>query len=194
MLKLLNSRTFIWTLLGGPLLALVVLWRQETLFYGEMIHVTGQWSARLTMLSLAITPLRLMFPRAGWPVWLLRRRRYFGVAAFCYAALHTVVYVDRKWDVALILSEALAFSMWSGWLALLVFAALAITSNDVSVRTLGRAWKALHRWVYAAALLMFAHWIFSAFDIVPGLIHFAILVILEGYRLISSRIETRNAT
>ena len=194
MLKLLNSRTFIWTLLGGPLLALVVLWRQETLFYGEMIHLTGQWSARLTMLSLAITPLRLMFPRAGWPVWLLRRRRYFGVAAFCYAALHTVVYVDRKWDVALILSEALEFSMWSGWLALLVFAALAFTSNDMSVRTLGRAWKALHRWVYVATLLMFAHWIFSAFDFVPGLMHFAILVILEGYRLISSRIEARNAT
>ena len=28
-----------------------------------------------------------------WFIWLLRRRRYFGVASFGYAALHTAVYL-----------------------------------------------------------------------------------------------------
>jgi hypothetical protein len=37
--------------------------------------------------------------------------------------------------------------------------------------------------VYLAALLSFMHWIFIAFDFVPGLIHFLILLALETYRL-----------
>ena len=155
----------------------------ENLFYGEVIHVTGVFSARLLMLSLAITPFRLFFPDAHWPNWLLQRRRYIGVASFAYAALHTAVYLERKSDLGLIVDEASEFYMWTGWLAFAIFLGLALTSNDWSVRQMRRGWKKLHRWTYLAALLVFAHWIFSAFDFVPGLVHFLVILVLEAYRI-----------
>ena len=55
------------------------------LYYGEFIHATGDFSARLLIITLAVTPLRLMFPKSRWTTWLLQSRRYFGVAAFAYA-------------------------------------------------------------------------------------------------------------
>ena len=180
---LLNSRYFLWAVLTLPCAWLLNALRADDLFYGEIIHASGELAARLLLLSLAITPLRLFFSESGWPNWLLHRRRYFGVAAAAYAGLHTLVYLDRKIGSGLLLQEAAEFSMWTGWLAMAIFVPLAITSNDASVRRLRRTWKKLHRWVYLAALLTFTHWIFVAFDIVPGLIHFLVLVLLETYRI-----------
>jgi sulfoxide reductase heme-binding subunit YedZ len=180
---LLNSRYFTWAVLALPFGGLLNAFRDGDLFYGEIIHASGELSARLLLLSLAITPLRLYFSESSWPNWLLHRRRYFGVAAFAYAVLHTAVYLDRKIGSGLILQEAAEFSMWTGWLAMLILVPLAATSNDASVQRLRRRWKKLHRWVYLAALLTFTHWIFIAFDFVPGLIHFLVLAMLETYRI-----------
>lgn len=174
---------FLWLLLALPLLWLSNEFRAGDLFYGEVMHLSGEFSVRLLMIALAATPLRLLFSNARWPNWLLHQRRYIGVASFAYAALHTVVYVNHKRDLDLIISEAADFSMWTGWVALVIFVALAITSNDASVRRLRRRWKKLHRWVYLAALLTFAHWIFAAFDFLPGLIHLSLILALECYRL-----------
>lgn len=181
--RFLNSIPFLWFILLLPALWMLNAWRLGDLFYGEILHVTGEYSARLMMLAMAITPIRLMLPNARWPNWLLHRRRYIGIAAFIYALLHTIVYLERKREPSLILDEAAEFAMWTGWLAFVIFLVLAVTSNDASVRWLKRSWKKLHRYVYAAALLVFAHWIFAAFDFVPGLIHFAILLGLEAVRL-----------
>ncbi|MCZ6827750.1 MAG: ferric reductase-like transmembrane domain-containing protein [Gammaproteobacteria bacterium] len=180
---ILNSRYFLWTVLALPLAWMANGLRDGDLIYGEIIHASGEVSARLLLLSLAVTPLRLFFSGSNWPNWLLRRRRYFGIAAFVYAAMHTLVYLDRKIGSGLLLQEAADFSMWTGWLALALLVPLAVTSNDASVRRLRRAWKKLHRWVYLAALLTFTHWIFVAFDFVPGLIHFLVLLVLEAYRI-----------
>jgi sulfoxide reductase heme-binding subunit YedZ len=181
--KTLNSKYLLWAVLALPFLGLINSFRAGDLFYGEILHASGELSARLLLLSLAITPLRLFFPDANWPNWLLHRRRYFGVAAFMYAALHTAVYIDRKMGSGLLLQEAAEFSMWTGWLALAIFVPLAVTSNDASVHWLRRKWKKLHRWIYLAALLTFAHWIFAAFSFVPGLTHFLVLLVLETYRI-----------
>jgi sulfoxide reductase heme-binding subunit YedZ len=181
--KTLNSRYFLWLLLALPLVWLVNAYRVGDLFYGEVIHVSGEFSARLLMLTMAVTPLRLMFGNARWPAWLLHRRRYFGVASFLYALLHTFVYLQKKASLALIWQESTSFNMWTGWLAFGIFLLLAITSNDAAVRRLRRTWKKLHRWVYLAALLSFTHWIFIAFDFTAGLIHFLILLFLEIFRL-----------
>ncbi len=181
--NILNSRYFLWAVLVLPFLWLINSFRDGDLVYGEFIHGSGEFSARLLLLSLAITPLRLFFCDSNWPNWLLHRRRYFGVAAFMYAALHTVVYLDRKIGAGLVLQEAAEFSMWTGWLALTILVPLAATSNDASVQRLRRRWKKLHRWVYLAALLTFIHWIFVAFSFVPGLIHFLVLLVLESYRI-----------
>jgi len=170
-------------LLSLPFVWLVNAYRTGDMFYGEVVHVSGELSARLLILTLAVTPLRLLFANARWPAWLLHQRRYFGVASFMYALLHTVVYIQKKASLSLIWQEAMSFNMWSGWLAFCIFLLLAVTSNDASVRRLRRTWKKLHRWVYPAALLVFAHWVFIAFDFVPGLIHFLIILSLQSYRL-----------
>jgi sulfoxide reductase heme-binding subunit YedZ len=179
----LNSRYLLWAVLALPCVGLINAFRAGDLFYGEILHASGELSARLLLLSLAITPIRLFFTESNWPNWLLHRRRYFGVAAFMYAAMHTIVYLDRKIGSGLLLQEAAEFSMWTGWLALAILLPLALTSNDKSVRRLRRTWKKLHRWVYLAALLTFTHWIFAAFDFVPGLIHLLVLLVLETYRI-----------
>lgn len=177
------SRYVLWVLLSLPFVWLVNAYRTGDMFYGEVVHVSGELSARLLILTLAVTPLRLLFANARWPAWLLHQRRYFGVASFMYALLHTVVYIQKKASLSLIWQEAMSFNMWSGWLAFCIFLLLAVTSNDASVRRLRRTWKKLHRWVYLAALLVFAHWVFIAFDFVPGLIHILIILSLQSYRL-----------
>ncbi len=185
--KCLDSKYLLWAVLALPLVGLADSLRDIDHSYGEILHLSGELSARLLLMTLGITPLRLFFANASWPRWFVQRRRYFGVATFMYAALHTVVYLDRKIGAGLIMQEARDFSMWTGWLAMAIFLPLAFTSNDASVRWLGRLWKKLHRWIYPAALLTFAHWIFAAFSYVPGLIHFGILLILETYRIWKQR-------
>jgi sulfoxide reductase heme-binding subunit YedZ len=174
-----------------PLLWLIYAWQTEVLFYGEVIHISGEFSARLLILTMAITPCRLMLPAAAWPRWLLRRRRYIGVAVFAYAFLHTLVYLDRKQTLDLILEEGADFSMWTGWLAFGIFLVLAVTSNDRMVQILRQGWKNLHRWVYLAAALTFIHWILVAFDFLPGLVH---LLVLLGFELIRVWKQKTNAT
>ena len=187
LIRTLNSRYFMWALLALPFVWMSNAYRAGDLFYGEVLHLSGEFSARLLLLTLAVTPLRVLFGSASWTSWMLQRRRYFGVAAFVYAALHTAVYLERKGALELVLEEAAAFSMWTGWLALLLFVPLAVTSNDFFVRRLKATWKRLHRWVYPAAILTFVHWIFAAFDFVPGLLHFLVVIALEGGRIWKQR-------
>ena len=181
--KIFDSKYLLWAILALPFLWMADGLRDGGLFYGEILHASGEFSARLLLLTLAITPLRLFFADSIWPNWLLQRRRYFGVATFMYAALHTGVYLERKFGSGLILQEAAEFQMWTGWLAMAILVPLAVTSNDATVRRLKRAWKKLHRWIYLAAFLTYVHWIFVAFSPVPGLIHFLVLLVLETYRI-----------
>jgi sulfoxide reductase heme-binding subunit YedZ len=182
--KLINSRTIVWLILAAPFVYLSYRYLAGQIYYGEMLHASGELSVRLLMLTLAVTPARVLFPKARWTRWLLMQRRYLGVAAFAYAALHTIVYLDKQ-DLAGIVEDSMLFEMWTGWLALLIFLLLAVTSNDRAVAWLKRRWKTLHRLVYAAAALTFIHWIFSAFDVVPALAHLAVIAVLEGVRLFS---------
>ena len=181
--RLVNSPYSLWSLLALPGTVIIVRYATGATFYGEVVLATGELSARLLIAAMAVTPLQLMFPGRGWVRWLLRRRRYLGVAAFGYAALHTAVYLVRKGVPGDILAEADEPGLLTGWIALAIFLPLAITSNDASVRRLRRLWKRLHRWVYGAAVLTFAHWVLTAFDPAPGLIHLGVLAALEGFRL-----------
>jgi sulfoxide reductase heme-binding subunit YedZ len=180
-------RWLVWTLLALPGLYLTYRYSVGATFYGEYLHATGELAARLLIVAMAVTPLRLLFPNAHWVRWLARGRRWIGVAAFGYAVLHAVAYLARQGELTRIAADAAEAAMWTGWLALLVMLALAATSNDRSVRRLGRRWKWLHRTVYAAALLTFAHWILAAFDPLPGAVHLGVLAALEAIRLVQLR-------
>ncbi|HTI66036.1 MAG TPA: ferric reductase-like transmembrane domain-containing protein [Caulobacteraceae bacterium] len=187
MKPILDSRPLLWALLAAPAALIAWLYATDAYSYGQVVHVTGDTSVRLLIVTMAATPLRLMFPRAGWAMWLMRRRRDFGVATFGYAAFHLVVYLVRKAQPGLILSEGMEPELLTGWLAFLAFLPLAATSNDASVRWLKRGWKRLHRLVYLAAVLVFAHWLLEAFTLTQALIHAGVLAGLEATRLVLSR-------
>jgi methionine sulfoxide reductase heme-binding subunit len=150
-----------------------------------LVHPTGEWSARLLILTLAITPLALLFKGNPFVRWLKANRRYFGVAAFAYALMHTVFYLIDKSSLARVVTELPRFYIWTGWLAFLIFLPLAATSMDYAVRKLGPRWKSLQRWSYAVALLTLVHWA-SLHDWnhpMNAILHFAPLIALEAYRL-----------
>lgn len=184
----------LWALLAAPAVATAARYAADAISYGEVIHATGVWSVRLLIVTLAVSAVRLGFPRAAWAGWLMRRRRDLGVATFGYALFHLAVYLARKIELPiLILREGLEPGMAAGWIAFLGFAALAATSNDASVRRLGRAWKRLHRLVYPAAALTVAHWLLTAFELRDGLIHAGLLgaVLAAGMALRRRRSAAR---
>ncbi len=178
-------RLLLWLILALPGLAIALRWTAtpQTYGYGNAVGDSGDWAAWLLMLTLACTPLRLIFPRRAWTTKLLRRRRDFGLASFAYAAGHTLIYLTDRPSLAAILADLGLPDMLAGWLALALFVPLAITSNDRSVRALGRRWKRLHRLVYPAALLAFAHWALTAFDPALAYAHIAAIGALELVRV-----------
>jgi sulfoxide reductase heme-binding subunit YedZ len=178
------SRLVLWGFLGLPGAILAFAYPTGAMSYGEVVSETGEWATRLLIATLAITPIRLIFRRGQWLVWLVRRRRDFGVATFCYAAGHLAVYVFRKASVPLMIEEGSEPWLLAGWIAMIVFLALAATSNDISVRMLRKGWKRLHRFVYPAAALVFIHWVLSAFDPTTAYIHLAVLLALEATRIV----------
>ena len=182
-----RTRLIVWAVLYTAVA--IQTWRyfDATIFYGEYLHWTGAWAARLLLLTLSLTPLRLLLP--GDPVirFLLVHRRDLGVATFVYSLAHTIAYVARQADFGAIVAEALAPDLATGWLAGMILLVLAVTSNDASVRRLGRRWKRLHTAVYAAALLTFVHWVLTAFDPTAGLVHFGILIVLLVLRFLLIR-------
>jgi sulfoxide reductase heme-binding subunit YedZ len=137
-------------------------------------------------MALMLTPLSKLLPAQGWVQWLLRRRRAFGVAAFGYALLHLLFYVLEMQTLRDMLAEIGALGIWTGWVALLLMAPLALTSNDASMRALQAGWKRLQRLAYPAALLTLAHWIFVHDNIAAALINFAPLGLLQAWRIVRS--------
>ena len=178
------SRLLLWLVLALPGAWIAYRWAAtpDAYGFGHAIGDSGDWAAWLLLLTLAVTPLRLVFRRKRWTNWLLKHRRDFGVASFAYAAGHTAIYLADK-AAPTILAEAGQPSLLAGWLALALFVPLAATSSDAAVRALKRSWKRLHRLVYPAAVLAFAHWALTAFDPGTAYLHIAALAAIELVRI-----------
>jgi len=180
------SRLLLWVVLALPGLWILYRWAAtpDAYGYGHAIGDSGDWAAWLLMLTLAVTPVRLLFRKRKWSAWLVRRRRDFGVASFAYAAGHTVIYLADKGPVGAIVAELGFPDILVGWLALALFVPLAATSNDIATRALKRSWKRLHRLVYPAAILTFLHWVLASFDPTTAYVHIAILAAIELVRVV----------
>jgi sulfoxide reductase heme-binding subunit YedZ len=124
--------------------------------------VSGKSALALLTASLVCTPLTTF---TGWR-WPGAVRRALGLWAFAYALGHMSVFVglDYALDLRAIVAEGLAEKPYIvvGLAALLILAALALTSTRGWQRRLGRRWKSLHRWVYAAAALALLHYRWAA--------------------------------
>lgn len=149
----------------------------------DLTFGTGLPALIFLLLSLAVTPANTLF---GWR-WALPLRRWLGLYAFFYAALHLLIFVglDYGFDSAL-LSDAIFEKRYAlvGLAAFLILLPLALTSTRGWQQRLGKAWKQLHRLVYAAAALAVVHfvWLVKA-DIREPLVYGAILGLLLLARL-----------
>lgn len=184
MLRILKIPQMFWLLLAIPAIAMTVGFVNDPVTAFDLVHPSGEFSVRLMIVAMMVSPLRAIFGRRGWLDWLLARRRALGVAAFGYGLLHLVFYLFDMGDLAQIWAEALLFSIWTGYLALVIFAAMAITSNNRSQRLLRRNWKRLQQLVYPAALLIALHWFYVDGEWQGMAVHFVPLIILETARII----------
>ncbi|WP_300712663.1 protein-methionine-sulfoxide reductase heme-binding subunit MsrQ [Limnohabitans sp.] len=161
--QLLLTRRAWWLLLCVglmPLLHLVWLTGQDGLGANPaeyLIRATGDWTLRGLCLGLAITPVRVQW---GWPE-LARFRRLLGLLTYLYACLHLICYVlfDMGLDLQEIALDVLKRPFIGvGLCAWLLLSAMAATSFNRAVRWLGGVrWRALHRVVYAVAVLAVLH-------------------------------------
>lgn len=142
----------------------------------------GLWALRFLIATLAITPLRDL---AG--ISFLRYRRTLGLLTFYYALMHLTTYLllDQGLDLAAIAADIVKRPYITiGMLAFAVLLPLALTSNDMMVRRMGRAWSRLHRWVYLAAAAAAVHFmlVVKSWTMEP-VVYFTIVALLLGYRL-----------
>jgi methionine sulfoxide reductase heme-binding subunit len=153
----------------------------------EAIHQAGDWTLRLLLATLLITPAQriLHYPR------IILARRTLGVASACYAGLHLSLYVlDQHFDLLKVASEiVLRIYLVIGALALTGLIALAATSTDGAIARLGSArWNALHRLVYIIAPLAAIHFfIQSKLDLYEPTLMAGFLMWLLAYRALYRR-------
>ena len=144
---------------------------------------TGEWALRFLLLTLAITPFRQIFRVAE----IARLRRMIGLFAFFYASIHFLSWMafilGFRW---LAIAEELVERPYItvGFLAYVILFLLGVTSTNSMVRRLGKNWKRLHKFVYAASILAIVHllWILRT-DVTEAVIYGVLLAILLGYRI-----------
>jgi len=188
---------------GKPLVFLLCL-LPAALVVGDAFGITGQlsanpvedildrfgnWAIRLIMITLAVTPLRQI---TGWN-WLTRFRRMLGLFTFFYALLHFSTWllldrglaVDPAFQWAAILEDLTERPFITiGFAALLLLAAMAVTSTNGMRRRMRRAWDKLHYSVYAVGVLgVWHYWWQVKKDTSDAWIYAVILAVLLGYRI-----------
>lgn len=183
-LHFLSIKYLVWLIFCIPGIHILVRFLTDAMTYGQTILETGNWSVGFLFVVLAVTPLRRLFPNTWLANWLMLHRRAIGVASFGYAAFHTFVYLERKWGYGYILPEAKNPDLLTGWMAFAVFLVLAVTSNNQSVRLLRKNWQHLHRTVYIAAGLTFAHWVLTSIEPQTAYICLGALCLVECLRFV----------
>ncbi len=184
-----NSRFFIWALLALPSIPLLIqfltgisdglgLSEQEV---REIREPAGTFAAIALALALLMTPL-YQLRNSAFLRWLLARRRYFGVACFSYALVHMALYLVVLESAADFIQELGAPEIILGWLAFFMIVPLGLTSNQVSMRFLGRNWNRLQRLAYVVGVVVLVHWLLLHGPM-PALIFFVPLAILEAIRI-----------
>lgn len=126
----------------------------------KLEHFTGTVALVTVLVTLCVTPLR----RVTGINALIKLRRPIGLWAFAYACMHVSCYLvfDQSLDWGEILKDiAKRPYITVGFTAFLILLALAATSTQWSIRTLGKKWQALHRLIYVGAALGVIHYLWS---------------------------------
>lgn len=177
------NRYAFWCLLALPGWWLLWLWFSGDSTAHYLLLPSGKYAIRMAIIALAVTPLRLLFPDSKSVLWLLRSRRAIGIAACGYGVLHTVFYLIDEGGFAGALGDINDLEIIAGWIAMAVFAVLGMSSNNWSMRWLGKRWKIIQRSAYLAVLLSFIHWFLLGHYLISLLTHLLPLLILQSIRM-----------
>jgi sulfoxide reductase heme-binding subunit YedZ len=123
----------------------------------KLLHQSGEIAIWTLGSVLALTPLRVLFPHSRVVTALNRHRRAIGVTACIYGLLHFSFHVLYEGGLAGLVRSLSKPFIWFGAGGLSILVILAMTSNQLSLRALGKNWKRLHRLVYVAAALLIYH-------------------------------------
>lgn len=187
--QLLWAKWILFGLLLLPLLRLIMLGLQDRLTANPIEFITratGDWTLYFLCLTLAITPLRRITGLNA----LVRFRRMLGLFTFFYASLHlmTFIWFDHFFDLAEMMRDILKRPFIAmGFLAFVLLVPLALTSNDLMLKKLGRRWSLLHRLIYPIAILALLHfWWMRAGknNFAEPLVMGAVVAVLLALRLI----------
>lgn len=151
------------------------------------LRTAGVLTLIFVFASLAVTPLRKTF---GWNQ-LIKVRRMLGLFAFFYACVHLTTYLvfDRGLDLAGTAGDVIQRPFIAiGMAAFLMMVPLAVTSTNGMIKRIGgKNWARLHRLNYLIAIAGVVHfWMIVKSDIFYPAIFAAVLMLLLGYRALSS--------
>jgi sulfoxide reductase heme-binding subunit YedZ len=120
---------------------------------------TGLATIRILTISLAITPIRQIFPRLSW---LIQFRRLLGLFAFFYATLHLFTWMAlyNGFDINAMAADFVKRRyITMGITAWLLLLPLAATSTTWAIKKMGgKNWNRLHKLVYLAAAAGVIHY------------------------------------
>ncbi|MDH3631880.1 MAG: sulfoxide reductase heme-binding subunit YedZ [Gammaproteobacteria bacterium] len=149
----------------------------------KLTHETGDWTLRLLLITLSISPLRQWTGQAAF----VRFRRILGLYTFFYGCCHFSIWfiADHSLDLAAMIEDIVERPYITlGFSALMLMLPLAITSNQAMIRRLGKKWKTLHQLVYLIISLGILHfvWLVKA-DYLEPTIYAIIALILLAHRV-----------
>lgn len=173
-----DSLPLFWLLLAIPAIFQLAGWWSGAIDTMDMLHPTGETSARLMIAAMLIGPLAGLIGQRRWLLWFLARRRALGVAAFAYAVMHLIFYLIDLGTFDAVIEELPIASIWTGWAALLLMLPMALTSNQRSMRALRSAWKLVQRLAYPAAFLTLLHWWWVHDGATAALVHMVPLALI----------------
>jgi sulfoxide reductase heme-binding subunit YedZ len=184
------AKVLVFALCLGPLLwAGWRAWNQDLTAnpVEYLTHFSGDWTIRLLVIALAVTPLRKVLGLPG----LIRFRRMIGLFAFFYGCLHFLAFLwlDKDFEVREMLKDVSKRPfITAGFAAFVLMVPLALTSTAGWIRRLGgRRWQLLHRLVYFSAIAGVVHyyWLVKS-DIRLPLLYGSLVGMLLLYRAVGS--------
>jgi sulfoxide reductase heme-binding subunit YedZ len=148
-------------------------------------HKTGDWAIRFLLITLSITPLRMLTNRPQFT----RYRRMLGLYAFFYAVLHFSIWfvLDKFFSLPEMWADVMKRPyITAGMLGFVCMMPLALTSTAGWVRRLGwKRWQRLHRLIYVSTMAGVIHyyWLVKS-DIRMPLLYGAIFAMLMTPRVV----------
>ena len=162
-----------------------------------LIRANGDWTLRFLCATLAITPLRQWLKQPA----LARFRRMLGLFTFFYGCVHFLCYSWLDMGFALddiVRDIAKRPFILVGTSVLLLMTPLALTSFNRAIKALGAPrWQALHRTIYAIALLALLHFFWmraGKHNFAEVAVYAAVIGVLLGWRAWGRLKPSRSST